>query len=134
MQDLAVKTPWGLITAQYDLYATGRRLQQHQGQAGCRRLAGSSSDPLARAARKLMQGAASAAVPANGAAAPGLALPPNSSIPENYDADLTKLGAHPGAAARVAIRVPVCLGCAVADGGICPPEASWHGLGCRTAR
>lgn len=88
-----MKTPWGLITAQYDLYATGRRLQQHA--AGCRTLAG-GGDPLARAARKLMQGAgpapASDVVPSNGAAAPGLALPPNSTIPADYDADLTKLG------------------------------------------
>ncbi|KAL4425867.1 hypothetical protein ABPG75_009883 [Micractinium tetrahymenae] len=97
-RDLAVKTPWGLITAQYDLYTTGRRLQQHK--SGCRKLASaaaaSSSDPLARAARKLMQdpapAPASAVVPASGAAAAGLALPSNSSIPTDYDADLTKLG------------------------------------------
>ncbi|KAL4445750.1 hypothetical protein ABPG77_008949 [Micractinium sp. CCAP 211/92] len=93
-QDLAVKTPWGLITAQYDLYTTGRRLQQHP--AGCRKVLASGGDPLAQAARKLLQSAApapvSAVVPASGAGAPGLALPPNSTIPADYDADLTKLG------------------------------------------
>ncbi|KAL4425868.1 hypothetical protein ABPG75_009884 [Micractinium tetrahymenae] len=100
-QDLAVKTPWGLIQAQYNLSSPGRRLQQQHTINGCHKPAsvtGSSSggDALARAARKLMQGPApapvSAVVPANGAAAPGLALPPNSSIPADFDADLTKLG------------------------------------------
>ncbi len=90
-----MKTPWGLITAQYDLYTTGRRLQQHP--AGCRKVLASGGDPLAQAARKLLQSAApapvSAVVPASGAGAPGLALPPNSTIPADYDADLTKLGA-----------------------------------------
>lgn len=53
---------------------------------------------LLRATRRLMQGAtvpttaAEAAVPENGAAAPGLTLPANSTIGADYDVDQTKLG------------------------------------------
>lgn len=53
---------------------------------------------LLRATRRLMQGAAAhttvpeAAVPQNGAAAPGLTLPANSTIEADYDVDQTKLG------------------------------------------
>ncbi len=36
--------------------------------------------------------AAEAAVPQNGAAAPGLTLPANSTIEVNYDEDQTKMG------------------------------------------
>jgi hypothetical protein len=81
-QDLSVKTPWGLITTQLNF-----------GQAGA-----------ASAGRKLLQSAAangagpgpgSGTTPgtaANGAAAPGLPLPANSSIAADYDADQTKKG------------------------------------------
>jgi len=118
-QDLAVKTPWGLITAQYDIFtnAAGRRLLSATADTttgpSCNKRAGAAAagaaitrgDPLLQAARKLLQAApvpesVTAAtpaglppgVPADGAAAPGLALPPNSTIPPDYDADLTKLG------------------------------------------
>jgi hypothetical protein len=64
-----VKTPWGLISAQYDLYTTGGRKLL----GGCAKAAGGGSDLLARAARTLRQ-----------------ALPANSSLPANVDADLTK--------------------------------------------
>jgi hypothetical protein len=82
-QDLAVKTPWGLISATYDLWTP-------EGQGQGRK--------LLRAARRLQQGApvpttaADAAVPQNGAASPGLTLPANSTIEADYDVDQTKLG------------------------------------------
>ena len=85
-QDLVVTTPWGLITTQINantpagyggLPAAGRKrllLQQQQQQQQSN-------------------------VPLNGAAAPGLTLPPNSTIPTNYNTDLTKLGPPPSGAA-----------------------------------
>lgn len=65
LQDLLVKTPWGLISAQYELYTTGRKLLG----PGCGR---APSDLLARASRKLLQ------------------APPNASVPADYNADQTK--------------------------------------------
>ncbi|GAB4823908.1 hypothetical protein N2152v2_010954 [Parachlorella kessleri] len=99
--DLAVKTPWGLISAVYPTWSTGRRRLQGASD--------SSSDLLQRAARKLMQDPASpglspptvtllvgdnstSGAPANGAAAAGLSLPANSTIGADYDVDQTKKG------------------------------------------
>lgn len=75
-----MKTPWGLISATYDLWTP-------EGQGQGRKL-------LARGggARRRLQQQPSAAVPSNGAAAPGLSLPANSSIAADYDVDQTKLG------------------------------------------
>jgi hypothetical protein len=82
-QDLTVKTPWGLISAQYDLYSTGRKLLAPGTSCG-----GGSSDSLAHAARKLLQG--QAAAPASDPAAAGPVLPATSALPANVDVDLTK--------------------------------------------
>lgn len=49
-QDLAVSTPWGLISAQYDTYLTGRRLLQGRGGGGEGQ--SSSSSPDASSPRK----------------------------------------------------------------------------------
>jgi hypothetical protein len=129
VQDLAVKTPWGLISAQYDLYTTGRKLMSTGSagsSAGCGKA--SRSDPLAHAARKLMQRQqAGSAVPQNGAAVLGKSLPANSTIAADYDADQTKLGASMGACG------PPCVG-----GGAClwshcckPPESARTDRGAR---
>ena len=79
-QDLAVKTPWGLITTQINPGnpAAGRRLQQSS----------SSSSPSSFTG-------ATAGTAANGAAAPGLSLPATSAIPSDYDADQTAEGPTP---------------------------------------
>lgn len=84
-------TPWGLISAQYDLYTTGRKLlgAGKAGATACGKAgSGSGGDILAHASRKLLQDSPS--VPQNGAAAPGLSLPANSSMPTDVDADLTQ--------------------------------------------
>lgn len=78
-----MKTPWGLISATYDLWTP-----EGQGQ-GRKLLARAGARAGGAASRRLQQ---SPAVPANGAAAPGLSLPSNSSIPADYDVDQTKLG------------------------------------------
>lgn len=98
-QDLAVKTPWGLITTQLNFNAApaapaGRRL--------------ATSDPLALAlarrrhlqqsggnGRSSVAGATTAATASNGAASPGLSLPANSTIEPDYDADQTQKGPTP---------------------------------------
>ena len=68
-----MKTPWGLITTQINpaISAAG-------GPAGGRRLLQSSGQTSGTAA--------------NGAAKPGLSLPSNSSIPQDYNEDQTKKG------------------------------------------
>ena len=92
-QDLVVSTPWGLISAQYDQYQTGRRRRL---QAACGGGGGGRGDLLAAASRKLLQDGGgqggSGDVASNGAAAPSLSLPANSTIVPDYDADLTKKG------------------------------------------
>lgn len=90
-----MKTPWGLISAQYDLWTPEAQGQPSPAQPqGRKLLGGGRGDPLAHAARRLAQQAAAAgAGPQGGAAAPGLPpLPANSSIAADYDVDQTKLG------------------------------------------
>lgn len=100
LQDLAVRTPWGLISAQYPTYFTGRRRLQG-GTKGCK--GGGGGDLLKRAARRLMQDSpgneptvllldGNAGAPPNGAGAAGLTLPENSTIGADYDANQVALG------------------------------------------
>ena len=104
LQDLTVTTPWTLITTQFNFTGAqaGRKLKQAGSSAGAG--AGNASG-----------NAGSAAVPANGAAAPNLTLPANSSIIPSYDVDQTKLGGW--------------VGCAVASGvralGMCWRRTRW---------
>lgn len=74
-QDLAVRTPWGLITTRIDASdgPAGRRLLQ----------AGAGETP---------------GTAPNGAARPRLTLPADSAAPADYDADLTRRGPTPAGA------------------------------------
>lgn len=76
-QDHIITTPWGLITAQFSATPSP-----------------SNGGPAAAGRRRhlLLDDGATPGTPLNGAAAPNLNLPANSSIPADYDSDLTKKG------------------------------------------
>jgi len=79
-QDLAVTTPWGLITTQINPVSISAAAGPSTSQNSGRRLLQSSSTGET-------SGTAS-----NGAAEPGLSLPAHSAIPENYNQDQTRNG------------------------------------------